>query len=699
MKGFPLVFDLLIFSNVLLFCGIVALCIALSISRGEKTKISRLYEMVHDSVKSSRYGFVFFDAQGQCMMANEQACSYLPVLRNASEEPVKLLEFLDVMYDMALENTDDSIRNMLGRMAQNMKNSCFREVIFTSDSKLVLVEAHETEHGATIIVLMDVGELRLQEAHVIELHHANYQLHQAVDVATNGIMIVREQAGIYKIEFANQGFCEMLRLKRQNVIGKNILDVLSVLDNAEAVGDIMGCMDEALSRDLDFSFHVGERNKYYSLKITPVVNSVGQDALFIGVFTNMTALKNRETEIFKTQKLEALGQLAAGVAHDFNNVLSIIDGYARMVAQKLESGALELDYIERIRHASTRGANLVKQMLTFSRHKIVTETVIDLAQIVREQETLLHPLLDASIKCMVFCDKGDFFVECSPDTIVQILMNLAVNARDAMPNGGRILIETRKIPYAALPADLQEKMHDPAYACLSVSDSGTGIPKEVLGKIFDPFYTTKPLGKGTGLGLSVVYGLVKQVGGEVAVDSVVDQGTTMSVYFPLTDKKPNRNISGDWGDIETIRFEGYTALVAEDEPDLLHLVTDMLEKLGMHVLKAKNGNEALVLQDDYEGKIDVLLTDVVMPELNGVELAEMVQEMRPDTKVIFMSGYPAYGTQARVPIPEKSYFMAKPVQYEKLARLIYQRVREDSFPVGAAEEVKNAYWENQGGVL
>ncbi len=689
----------LLFGSLVILAGVCVLGILLWRALKREAGIRGLYGILEGAIETSRYGFMFFDAQGRLVRANDQARHYLPLLSSQTPAPVILNEVLDFIYDMAVEYTDDSIRNMMNRTAQHMKHNCFREVIYTLEGRLVLVEAYESG-GATILTLLDVSKIRLYEEEVMNLHTANYQLHQAVDVATNGIMVVRLEEGAEKLVFANHAFCEMVRLCRQAVCGSTIEAVLLALQDPEMVERIQVHIQGRDSVDVAVCFEQPEGPpRHYALKLTPVSQERRQEKLVIGVFTDMTALKQKEAERFKAQKLEALGHLAAGVAHDFNNVLSIIDGYARMAGKNMPSDAPEQEYLERVHQASKRGSSLVNQMLTFSRHKIVVETVIDLAQVVREQETLLAPLLDASIKYMVFCENADAFVECQADSIVRILMNLVVNARDAMPHGGRLLVEVRKIPRTALPVASQGLPRDAEYACLSVSDSGMGMPQHVIEQIFDPFYTTKSQGKGTGLGLSMVYGLVKQMDGMIDVHSVEGQGTMMRVFLPLTERKPNKRVSGDARDVGHIRFDGYTVLVAEDEPDLLFLVSGMLEKLGMHVLQATHGNEALAVQDAYEGKIDLLLTDVVMPELNGVALAELVQEVREDIAVIFMSGYPARGDMARVSIPESSYFMAKPVEYGALALLIYERLQGQKRPVAEGPFFRGGIWENQREIM
>jgi two-component system, cell cycle sensor histidine kinase and response regulator CckA len=271
----------------------------------------------------------------------------------------------------------------------------------------------------------------------------------------------------------------------------------------------------------------------------------------------------------------------------------------------------------------------------------------------------LLPLMNASIQVLIHAEKN-ICVEIAPDNIAQILMNLCINARDAMPTGGNIIIEVK-----------QEKTQ----AVIRVVDTGMGIPEEIQNKIFDPFFTTKDPGKGTGLGLSLVYGLVKGMNGEIHVESKRGIGTIFSISLPTTNKEPDvySFVENEDG---TIQLQGITALIAEDEPELLNLISGMLEEMGAKVLRAQNGNEALLLQEDYEGDIDFLLTDVVMPELNGVKLAELFIACRPESKVMFMSGYPAHGPMAPVQIPDGVMLMPKPIDYSKLSKIITKILKD-----------------------
>ena len=667
------------FYQVVLFFVAALAAFLLLREKRRATADLKLLELASDAAGN---GLVFFDKKGQFVYANTRAESFMPDLlvregHDNAEGKAALSDFLDYFYDHAVEY-DESLANTLGRSAEGRERFGFREVIKTNDDRLCLVEAEKTSRGDTVLILTDFGDIKDQEDRLLRLNQFNYELNQAIEAATNGIIITRPQVkGTHIAVFVNEAFCEVFGLKHDQIVGRDMTDIFAKIEDKEAIKELYRIDEEKKTGTVELRFkNDGETERLYDLKMTPVRDYAGNLDLFVGILNDTTELKMREAESSRAQKLEALGQLSAGVAHDFNNVLSIIDGYTRLSAKGVKDDPKISEYLERIHIASQRGAGLIKQMLTFSRHEIVQNTVINLGEVVKEQETLLLPLLDASIKFKVLVDTEEMHVECPPDNITQILMNLVVNARDAMPHGGTLLVESRVVPDDTLPAALSGKGAAQTYTCLSVSDTGIGIEEDILNRIFDPFFTTKDQGQGTGLGLSMVYGLVKQIGGIIDVDSVVGRGATISIYLPLTDKKPNKYISGSVDDLISIRFDGYTALVAEDETDLRDIVGNMLSDLGMNVLTAKDGHEALAVQDDYEGQIDLLLTDVVMPELNGVELADLMGALRPDITVIFMSGYPAAGQDARVDIPEHAVFIAKPIQYNDLVKLIFSKLHD-----------------------
>ncbi len=533
-----------------------------------------------------------------------------------------------------------------------------------------------------------VRKSKKREAELLLLNQKNYELFAAIQAATSGIIITKANHNQrHIITFANKSFCDMFEFSQEEVLGHDLFELCRSRGNTYVVEQISTLITRQKAGTFELKYEDKYKRKYwFDLKLSPVLDEDGDLELYIGVVNDIGELKMREAEASRGQRLDALGQLSAGVAHDFNNILSIIDGYARLSIAANENNPKALEYLQKIKTASDRGANLIKRMLTFSHHKIVDDVVVDLPVVIQEQQQLLRPLLNASIKFHMLRDSTPMYVECAPDTLTQIVMNLVVNARDAMPDGGILMVEVRGCDPQRLPPELKDKS-DCRYCVLSVADTGTGIEPDIVEKIFDPFFTMKGKEKGTGLGLSMVYGLMKQMGGLVKVETKVGEGTAMRLYFPTTDKSPKK-ITGNVEDLDSLSFAGFTVLLAEDEDDLRELVGNMLEELGMEVLRASDGHEALYLEDTYDGTIDLLLTDIVMPELNGVDLADLMSEFQPQMKVIFMSGYPANSQSARSEIPEGADFIAKPIVHEDLIQIIYNALTEND----GSGQVRTSRW-------
>lgn len=472
-------------------------------------------------------------------------------------------------------------------------------------------------------------------------------LSQAMDVVPWGLVAVDLDTEQAKVVFSNKAAGDILEVIPSNMVGLGFADILRVFGVDQ---DVEVSLRGTEKSHFDYQVVKDEKLSWYRLHFIPY-SSTSKHCLV--VMEDRTDTVVREGQFMQAQRLEALGQLAGGVAHDFNNILSIIDGYARIARKNLDPELPAHGFMEHIAKAVQRGSALTSQLLTFGRHKVTKEKVVDLGELVEQQKPLLYPLMDATIALKIKTDRG-LFVEAAPDALCQILMNLCINSRDAMPEGGDLIVE-------CLRADNR--------AVLQVMDTGCGMPEDVQRKMFDPFFTTKDQGKGTGLGLSMVYGLVQEMDGEITVSSKPGKGTVIRISLPLSAEKPKIHQLVEEPD-GSIRLNGFTALIAEDEPDLLDLVSGMMEEMGAHVLRARNGNEALSVQDEYDGEIDFLLTDVVMPELNGVRLAELFHECRPESAVMFMSGYPANGQMARVEIPEGAFLMPKPVDFEKLKAIV-----------------------------
>ena len=349
------------------------------------------------------------------------------------------------------------------------------------------------------------------------------------------------------------------------------------------------------------------------------------------------ALHEREDQLRQSQKMEAVGQLAGGVAHDFNNLLTIINVHTDLLLSEMgQTDPLRGD-VEEIARAATRAASLTRQLLTFSRKQVVQPQVLDMARVARGLEPMLRRLIGEDVEFETSVTDAVSPVLADEHEVEQVLINLVVNARDAMPQGGRLRVEVASASVDQKLCAQHPSLREGDYAVLTVSDSGMGMTTETMARAFEPFFTTKEPGRGTGLGLSTVYGIVKQCGGAITVDSDPGQGTTFRVYLPIATSVGQRPSSST--DQRKLSNAGETVLLVEDEDSVRRLAKRVLEAQGYTVLEAMNGETALRLAADYAGVIDLLLSDVVMPGIGGRLLAERLVSARPDIEVLFMSGY------------------------------------------------------------
>ncbi|WP_231954079.1 ATP-binding protein [Actinoplanes derwentensis] len=358
-----------------------------------------------------------------------------------------------------------------------------------------------------------------------------------------------------------------------------------------------------------------------------------------------------QDQLQRTQRIESLGQLAGGVAHDFNNLLAVISNYAAFIGENAnerlpagcdcgEAWAEVHRDTEQILRASRRGGDLTRQMLAFARKEVTRPQVVHLDTVVQSVEEMLRRLIGEHITLRVVHDGGCGPVQADPSHLEQVLMNLAVNGRDAMPSGGVLTIETGAVAVGA-ECEVQGPPIEPGeYVRLSVSDTGTGMPPDIIDRIFEPFFTTKPTGQGTGLGLAMVYGIITGAGGGVRIESLEGAGTTITVLLPVTDRRPTE-VGTRATPTEAPRGAGETVLLVEDEPSLRLVCERMLVTSGYLVLAPADVTAAIRIAEDHPGQIHLLLTDVVMPTMLGTALAEKVTGCRPLTRVLYMSGYAA----------------------------------------------------------
>jgi signal transduction histidine kinase/CheY-like chemotaxis protein len=390
--------------------------------------------------------------------------------------------------------------------------------------------------------------------------------------------------------------------------------------------------------------------------------------LYEGFIEDITERRSLETQVSQSSKMEAVGQLAGGVAHDFNNLLTVIMSYSGMLLDRIEPGDPTREDVQEIAAAAELAAGLTKQLLAFSRKQVMQPRVININGVISDMENMLRRVIGEDIELLTSLDPEVARINADRGQLEQVLMNLVVNARDAMPEGGRLSIKTSnselsaEFPVGALNAA------DGEYVMLAVSDTGMGMTREVQQRLFDPFFTTKEQGRGTGLGLSTVYGIIKQSGGEISVYSEVGSGTTFKVYFPQLSASAEEH--PDNVKRKEVPRGSETILLVEDDPKLRVLAVRVLKKYGYDVLVAADGNEALAIASDPQTLIDAVVTDVVMPGMNGRELVEKLLGTRPGMPSLLMSGYADDEILRRGVLQGNTEFLQKPFTPEQLVRKV-----------------------------
>ena len=406
-----------------------------------------------------------------------------------------------------------------------------------------------------------------------------------------------------------------------------------------------------------------------------LLSLIADVALKIGQFGERTraeeALRLTEAQLRQSQKMEAVGRLAGGVAHDFNNLLTVIRGYSELILSRLAPQDPSRREMEEVKKAADRAAGLTSQLLAFSRRQFVATKIVDLNAIVMNMDGMLRRLLGEDIiELCADLESQVGSIKVDPGQIEQVIMNLAVNARDAMPTGGQLTIQTRNVTIGKGPRRETMMLDEGTYVLLAIRDTGHGMSEETQSHVFEPFFTTKEKGKGTGLGLSTVYGIVKQSGGTIGIESKLGQGTTCKIFFPKADETTQAAPVAGGTVGSSIGRE--TILVVEDDPSVRGLVQEALRLSGYEVLVARHGIEALLTGAKHLGPIHLLLTDVAMPQMSGPEVAEKLTVVRPEIKVLFMSGYPDHPVFEQGGVNRDTAFLQKPFT----PIILTQKVRE-----------------------
>jgi PAS domain S-box-containing protein len=426
-----------------------------------------------------------------------------------------------------------------------------------------------------------------------------------------------------------------LGLKPNELVGIKLADYLQTADGTYPA---VAAHRKALGGD-PVTFHLEWKSGSYACHAEPLRGSQGEIQGVICMALDVTDRKQLEEQFRQAQKMEAVGRLAGGIAHDFNNLLMVIQGYGDLLIERLHASDPLRKNVDQIQTAAQRATSLTRQLLAFSRKQMLAPKVLNIQAIMADMETILRRLIGEDIALEAVSAPVLGHVKADRSQIEQVVMNLAINARDAMPKGGRLTIEASNVEIGSDVPHQPTVVAPGKYVMLAVTDNGCGMNDETKAHIFEPFFTTKEKGKGTGLGLATVYGIVKQSGGYIWVYSEPGIGTTFKIYLPRIDEEESLATAGGDSDTAVMQCGSEVVLLVEDEKGVRELTREYLETSGYTVLEATDGSSALELARGHNGPIDALITDVVMPGLSGRELSEQIAKMRPHIKVLYMSGY------------------------------------------------------------
>ncbi len=627
---------------------------------------SRLRTVVETAVD----GVILIDAQGRIQMFNP-ACEKLFGYRAAEVMGKNVKMLMPSLYreehDRYLENFHRTGEKKIIGIGREVSGQRKDGSVFPMD--LSVGEAKEGDDSIFVGIIHDLSQYRRAEQ---EIRETAARLKALVETAVDGVIMIDGQG---LIQMFNPACEKLFGYEAAEVIGLKVGMLMprpyreehqTYLENFHRTGEkkIIGIGREVTGQRKDGS-------------VFPMDLSVGEathgdgELIFVGIIHDLTERKQTEAQLIQAQKMETVGQLSGGIAHDFNNLLTVVVGNAEVLSESLRARPDLKHLADSIVAAGERGAELTQRLLAFSRRQTLQPADVDCNALVRGMEKLLRRMLPAAISVRTILDADVWTAYADPGQLENAIFNLAINARDAMPDGGTLTITTANVPLDERYRDLHPEVNPGEYVMVSVTDDGSGMPKEVLEHVFEPFFTTKEVGKGSGLGLSMVYGFVKQSNGHVAIYSEPALGTTVRIYLPAVatsaDKSPTLVPA------EAAAESGKESiLVAEDDPFVRSYAVTCLSSLGYKVIEAVDGREALhKLTEGAEA--DILFTDVVMPGgINGWELAEQARQIRPGLKVLLTSGYALETLAERGRLPKGAVILNKPYRKAELAR----RLRE-----------------------
>jgi len=521
----------------------------------------------------------------------------------------------------------------------------------------------QASQTAALNTLADLkAENQVRKAKEAELERVMMAIEQAGEV-----IMITDPAGM--IQYLNPAFESVTGYGREEAVGKTP----GILKSGPQDQTFYQNLWETITGGRIWQGRMVNKRKDGTLytedaTISPVFDAGGKIINYVAVKRDVTAHLELTAQFEQAQKMESVGRLAGGVAHDFNNKLTVILGYTQMVMESLGKGDPKCGDLHEVMKAGQQSVAIVRQLLAFARKQIIAPEVLDLNETVEDMLKMLRRFIGEDID-LVWSPGHDLWqVKMDPSQLDQILANLCVNARDAIEDAGKVTIETQNRVLDRSYCDDHPGCLPGEYVMLTVTDSGCGMDKETLTNAFEPFFTTKEVGKGTGLGLATVYGIVKQNNGFVNIYSEPGKGTSFKIYLPRHSEEAEEKVEAVEAEIP--RGRGETVLVVEDETSVLRLAERILEKLGYRVLTAARPAEAIAMVREYEGEIHLLMTDVVLPGMSGKDLAGEIMQIRPNTRIMFMSGYTANVIAHQGVLDEGVHFMGKPFTPDSLGRKV-----------------------------
>lgn len=520
------------------------------------------------------------------------------------------------------------------------------------------------------------NEIRFRRQVETLLREGEEKYRTLVEGIQEGIFTIGEDGAII---FVNRAIAKQVGKSIDQLVGLRLEEILPEETAGKYMRHIRQILQSGEGMRLDETINKNGKTYYYQVRMLPLETAEEKHGQVIGIISDHTERTELESQLRQSQKLEAIGQLAGGVAHDFNNLIAIIQGYMDLIQTDMDDRELLEESVQEIDKAGNRAAGLVRQLMAFSRRQKLNPSIIHLNDHIHEMEKMLGRLLPEDIELWTHLDPNIRNIYADPGQIQHVIINLIVNARDAMPTGGQIFIETRNIRTDKHITAHFKEMQAGEYVLLKIKDTGTGITPEIQEKIFEPFFTTKEEGKGTGLGLSTVFGILRQSQGFIRVDSTPGKGSVFEIYFPVVAWQAEDEIAQDA--IPVKNGEGETILIVEDEKGLRSMLRKHLVMRGYKVLQAADGDEALHLFGQNKDRIRLVLTDLVMPKMRGHDLISKLRQLKPNTPIICMSGY-----SEKVHIPENGdsetlRYLQKPFKPEALHALVQNMLRQTEFLV------------------